>query len=174
MLHLSLGFRALGKLLSTKQIFVISCFSESKLRPRIPWDCVPDEHWTIFLSPVWGFSPAIWPAVIFPQSAVIFPQSGMDAGPVLIMNSLGAEMIQDEQTAGLRFSWRWMCWSLWCLRGPCSKREVIRDPRWEYLHGGIWPSFLPLLPPELRVYCLSYNLPAHHRKGSKMTLRVLV
>lgn len=97
-LHLPLGFRALGKLLSPEQIFVISCFSEPKLRPRIPRGCVPDERRAVFPSPVLGILPAIRPAVVFPQS-------GTDAGPVLIMNFLGAETIQDEQTAGLRFSY---------------------------------------------------------------------
>lgn len=54
-IHLPLGFRALGKLLSTEQIFVISCFSEPKLRPRIPRGCVPDERCVVFPSPVLGF-----------------------------------------------------------------------------------------------------------------------
>lgn len=79
----------MGKLLSTGKVFVIRYFSEPKLQPRVPWGCVPEEHYAILPSPTLRViaSNLAW---------CVFPQSGTNPDPVLIMNSLAVDMTRDE------------------------------------------------------------------------------
>lgn len=156
MLYLSLGLRALGKLLGTEKIFEISHFSETKLWPRMPWGHVSGVyHAMILLLSLSVISSGMawydW------KPSFYFPSRKKNAAPVPITNFPRFGMAQSVWAPcklRLRFSWLCLCCcSLGFYRGPMF---TPRNEHGRSIYMG--RSDLPSSSSSIRVESLLFGL----------------